>query len=169
MLPLYTIFLFIHVKPLLYFHEQFRKYHLEATILWKPNNKGSCLWLFFPDTPSELLQRPIIERLNWSAWRLMRWFDLISSIIFSFSLVHAFNSSYLNEFRGPMEPLALHVRERDMWFGRTWTGGSELQRDCAVGEVAFHWETRSFASVLCAKKNGICLSPVHNGLDTHVR
>lgn len=81
----------------------------------------------------------------------MRWFDLISSIIFSFSLVHAFNSSYLKEFRGPMEPLSLFgcVNERCGFGGREVR--SELQRDCAVTEVAFDWETRSFASVLCAK------------------
>lgn len=82
----------------------------------------------------------------------MRWFDLISSIIFSFSLVRAFNSSYLNEFRGPMEPLSLFVCVNEIcgFGGREL--GSELQRDCAVTEVAFYWETRSFASVLCAKK-----------------
>lgn len=83
----------------------------------------------------------------------MRWFELISSIIFSFSLLHAFNASYLNELRGPMEPLSLFVCVNEIcgFGGRELR--SELQRDCDVNEVAFYWETHSFASVLCAKIN----------------
>lgn len=62
----------------------------------------------------------------------MRWFDLISSIIFSFSPVHTFNSSYLNEFPGPMEPLSPFVCVNEIcgFGGRELR--SELQRDCAV-------------------------------------
>lgn len=51
-----------------------------------------------------------------------------------------------------MEPLSLFVCVNEIcgFGGRELR--SELQQDCAVTEAAFYWETRSFASVLCAKK-----------------
>lgn len=62
----------------------------------------------------------------------MGWCDLISSIILYFFLVHAFNSSYFKEFRGPLEttvPLFVCVNEICGFGGRELR--SELQEHCA--------------------------------------
>lgn len=58
------------------------------------NNKGSCLF-YLTLFPNCCRAAACIERENWSARRLMRWCDLISSIIFSSSAVRALNSSSL--------------------------------------------------------------------------
>lgn len=63
LLPLYTIVLLIQVKALFYFHNNF------VNISWRQHfcvnyTTKDRVCDCFPDTPSELLQRPIIERLN---------------------------------------------------------------------------------------------------------
>lgn len=51
-----------------------------------------------------------------------------------------------------MEPLSLFVCVNEICGFGGREPRSELQRDCGVTEVAFYWETRSLASVLCAEK-----------------
>lgn len=89
----------------------------------------------------------------------MRWFDLISSIIFS-SVVHAFNSSCLNELCGHA---ASRVREWDMMccFGRMLGEGR-----AAVG-LCWCWcftvKHAVFAPWFWLGTIEISLSPVQNG------
>lgn len=98
----------------------------------------------------------------------MGWCDLISSIILSFFLVHAFNSSYFKEFRGPLEttvPLFVCVNEKCGFGGSELR--SELQEDCAGNRAhVLLGNTQLLLLFFCATNDRISLSLVQNG-QTH--
>lgn len=97
------------------------------------NNKG-C-YLYYPTLfPSCCRAAACIERRDWSARRLMKWCDLISSIIFSSSVVHAFNSSCLNELCGHRRLLCAWIR----------VGVWAAVEMCWCPSWMCHFETHSF-------------------------
>lgn len=120
-------------------------------MLLEINNKG-C-YLYYPTLFPSCRAAACIERRDWSAWRLMKWCDLISSIIFSSSVVHAFNSSRFKRALRPRRLLCTWIR-----YG-VWAA-VEI---CWCPSWCFTLKHTVFASGFCFWTIEISLSSFQNG------